>query len=97
MAAWWASYDTWHSNVCICVADACMMHVYAHILVVATAAYFVQKVTAEEVVVEPRPITPTFMSDRIEQVDESTSKAIFDALTEAQLLDSQGLLKHEPR
>ena len=57
----------------------------------------VQGVYVKKVSVLPRPITPTYFSDRISSVDNATSAAIYHALQGAHMLDLQDMLVQDPR
>jgi len=70
-----------------------------------TAAYVAMDVAeiraqggeAEEWRAEPLPITPTFFSERIDEIDAGTSVEIFAALRGGGLIDGGGLLLEDPR
>ncbi len=51
---------------------------------------------AEEVIA-PRPLTPTFFSDRIEEVDKVSSLVMFNALRAAEIINGTGYLMDNPR
>lgn len=57
----------------------------------------VQGVYVKKVSVLPRPITPTYFSDRISSMDNATSAAIYHALQGAHMLDLQDMLVQDPR
>lgn len=54
-------------------------------------------IAAKAIAVAPRPLTPSFFSDRISNVTVESSKQIFDALQTAGLTEANGLLKQDPR
>lgn len=56
-----------------------------------------QGVYTKKVNVLPRPITPTFFSDRIASMDNATSAAIYHALQGAHMLDLHDMLVQDPR
>ena len=56
-----------------------------------------QGVAAANISVSPVPVTPTFLSERIADLSKATSKAIHNALRDAQLLDADGMLVKDPR
>lgn len=56
-----------------------------------------QGVYVRKVSVLPRPITPTFFSDRMASLDNATSAAIYHALQGAHMLDLQDMLVQDPR
>ncbi|BDA47549.1 hypothetical protein COCOBI_10-3970 [Coccomyxa sp. Obi] len=56
-----------------------------------------QGVYVKKVSVLPRPITPTFFSDRMASLDNATSAAIYHALQGAHMLDLQDMLVQDPR
>lgn len=56
-----------------------------------------QGVYVKKVSVLPRPITPTFFSDRMASLDHATSAAIYHALQGAHMLDLQDMLVQDPR
>lgn len=57
----------------------------------------VQGVPVNEVVVKPRPLTPSFFSDRIESVSNDTSAAMYGALLAEGCINSTGYLVDNPR
>lgn len=57
----------------------------------------VQGVYVKKMSVLPRPITPTFFSDRMASLDNATSAAIYHALQGAHMLDLQDMLVQDPR
>ncbi len=56
-----------------------------------------QGVKVKEIKISPQPVTKTFLSDRIDDLDARTSAAVVEALTEAGLLDASGYLLADPR
>ena len=57
----------------------------------------VQGVWTDELVVQPRPLTKTYFSDRSDAVDAKASELIFKALSKAKLLNATGYLVDDPR
>ena len=51
----------------------------------------------DELVVQPRPLTPTYFSDRSDAVDVKASEQVFKALSKAKLLNATGYLIEDPR
>lgn len=60
-------------------------------------SHCVQGVWTDELVVQPRPLTRTFFSDRSDAVDLKASELIFKALSKAKLLNATGYLVDDPR
>ena len=56
-----------------------------------------QGVWTDELVVQPRPLTRTFFSDRSDAVDLKASELIFKALSKAKMLNATGYLVDDPR
>ena len=56
-----------------------------------------QGVWTDELVVQPRPLTRTFFSERSDAVDLKASELIFKALSKAKLLNATGYLVDDPR
>ncbi|KAG2437736.1 hypothetical protein HYH02_011113 [Chlamydomonas schloesseri] len=51
-----------------------------------------------EIQIPPQPLTPLYMAQRCApEVDEATSKALYEALKAADYLDADGFLRHNPR
>ncbi|PNW71221.1 hypothetical protein CHLRE_16g692650v5 [Chlamydomonas reinhardtii] len=56
------------------------------------------KIPHLEIQIPPQPLTPLYMVQRCApEVDEATSKAIYEALKAADYLDAEGFLRHNPR
>ncbi|KAG2441517.1 hypothetical protein HXX76_003139 [Chlamydomonas incerta] len=56
------------------------------------------KIPHLEIRITPQPLTPLYMAQRCApEVDEATSKAIYEALKAADYLDADGFLRHNPR
>ncbi|KAK9836287.1 hypothetical protein WJX81_002164 [Elliptochloris bilobata] len=56
-----------------------------------------QGVWTDELVVQPRPLSPMFFSDRSDAVDAAASEKIYKALRDAKLLNATGYLVDDPR
>ena len=56
-----------------------------------------QGVWTDELVVQPRPLTRAFFSDRSDAVDLKASELIFKALSKAKMLNATGYLVDDPR
>ena len=56
-----------------------------------------QGLTAKGVSVHPQPLSSTFFSDRIDDVDAKVSEKLFEALKQAGLLNDDRHLKDDPR
>ncbi|GLC39963.1 hypothetical protein PLESTB_001632400 [Pleodorina starrii] len=55
-------------------------------------------VRTHEIRVRPQPLTPLYLAQRCApEVDERTSRAVYDALKSADYLDARGFLRHNPR
>eukprot|EP00191_Tetraselmis_sp_GSL018_P020722 CAMPEP_0177593740 /NCGR_PEP_ID=MMETSP0419_2-20121207/9349_1 /TAXON_ID=582737 /ORGANISM="Tetraselmis sp., Strain GSL018" /LENGTH=379 /DNA_ID=CAMNT_0019084883 /DNA_START=75 /DNA_END=1214 /DNA_ORIENTATION=- len=56
-----------------------------------------EKVPAKELRVMPKPLTPSFLSERITSMPKDTSAAIYAVLREAGTIDERGFLREDPR
>ena len=58
---------------------------------------FLQGIVVNEIVVPPTNLSATFFSDRVEQIDNTTSAALYAALLSEGCLNSTGYLVDNPR
>lgn len=56
-----------------------------------------QGVKVKEVAIAPLPLTPTFMTERVDFFGSEQSIAVFEALKEGGALDQSGFLITDPR
>ncbi|KAK9797360.1 hypothetical protein WJX73_002960 [Symbiochloris irregularis] len=56
-----------------------------------------QGVKTMQIIVQPTPLTPTFMAERVDGITLEQSKAVFEALREGDALDESGWLRADPR
>ena len=74
-----------------------MFAVYTLLASLLRMVFFLQGVFTKQRTVMPRPLTPTFFSDRIPSIGNETSAAMFHALQGANLLDLHDKLLADPR
>ena len=88
-----------HAGVCGMLSGELILFFAVHTLQASSLrmACFLQGVFTKQRTVMPRPLTPTFFSDRIPSISNETSAAMFHALQGANLLDLHDKLLADPR